>query len=53
MVYGTTLAAPFGLRREIDRLFDEAMTGGGRRMNWAPVVDIQEDGKAGNKAGKN
>ena len=45
MLYGTTLTAPFGLRREIDRLFDEALTGGGRRMSWAPVVDIQEDEK--------
>ena len=45
MLYGTTLAAPFGLRREIDKLFDEAMGGGGRRMGWAPVVDIQEDEK--------
>ncbi|HUR92291.1 MAG TPA: Hsp20/alpha crystallin family protein [Gemmatimonadaceae bacterium] len=43
MLYGTTLAAPFGLRREIDKLFDEAMGGGGRRMGWAPPVDIQED----------
>lgn len=45
MLYGTTLAAPFGLRREIDRLFDDALAGGGRRMNWAPTVDIQEDEK--------
>lgn len=43
MLYGTTLATPFGLRREIDKLFDEAMTNGGRGMSWAPVVDIQED----------
>ncbi len=43
MLYGTTLTAPFGLRREIDKLFDEAMGGGGRRMGWAPAVDIQED----------
>ena len=45
MLYGTTLAAPFGLRREINKLFDEALAGGGRRMSWAPVVDIQEDEK--------
>lgn len=44
MLYGTSLAAPFGLRREIDKLFDEAFVGG-RRMSWAPVVDIQEDEK--------
>ncbi|HUF30113.1 MAG TPA: Hsp20/alpha crystallin family protein [Gemmatimonadaceae bacterium] len=45
MLYGTTLATPFGLRREIDKLFDEAMSSGGRGMSWAPVVDIQEDEK--------
>ena len=45
MLYGTTLAAPFGLRREIDKLFDEALGGGGRRMGWVPLVDIQEDEK--------
>ena len=45
MLYGTTLATPFGLRREIDKLFDDAMGSGGRGMSWAPVVDIQEDEK--------
>ena len=45
MLYGTTLATPFGLRREIDKLFDEAIGSGGRGMSWAPVVDIQEDEK--------
>ena len=45
MLYGTTMAAPFGLRREIDKLFDEAFVGGSRRMSWAPMVDIQEDEK--------
>lgn len=43
MLYGTTLAAPFGLRSELAKMFDEAVAGGGRRMNWAPVVDIHED----------
>lgn len=43
MLYGTTLATPFGLRREIDKLFDEAMGSGGHGVGWAPVVDIQED----------
>lgn len=43
MLYGTGLTTPFGLRREIDRLFDEAIGGTGRRMSWAPVVDIRED----------
>lgn len=45
MLYGTTLATPFGLRREIDKLFDDALGSGGRGMGWAPVVDIQEDEK--------
>lgn len=32
----------FGLRREIDRLFDDAFTGRGGGANWNPAVDIQE-----------
>lgn len=43
MLYGTTLAAPFRLRRELDRLFDGDLKGEGRQMNWAPAVDIVED----------
>lgn len=50
MLYGTSLTAPvFGLRREIDRLFEDTF---GRRSGndglgsaWAPAVDIQETDK--------
>ena len=45
MVYRTALTAPaFGLRREIDRLFEDAF---GRtdssRTGWSPAVNIHED----------
>lgn len=41
MLYRTVTAAPiFGLRREIDRLFDDAFTRDG--MGWTPAVDIKE-----------
>lgn len=50
MLYGTSLTAPvFGLRREIDRLFEDTFGGLGRgdgsRSSWAPAVDIQETDK--------
>jgi HSP20 family protein len=37
----------FGLRREIDRLFDTAFTGesSSTSTRWAPAVDIREDNK--------
>lgn len=35
----------FGLRREIDRLFDDAFAGRGGGANWQPAVDIQETSK--------
>jgi HSP20 family protein len=35
----------FGLRREIDRLFDDAFVGRGGGANWHPAVDIQETSK--------
>jgi HSP20 family protein len=44
MLYATTTNAPvFGLRREIDRLFEDAF-GAGRtgRSEWSPAVDICE-----------
>ena len=42
MLYRTMTAAPiFGLRREIDRLFDDAFTRDG--MAWTPVADIKEN----------
>lgn len=43
MLYRQTLSAPvFGLRREIDRLFEDTF-GRGEGMNtWTPAVDIRE-----------
>ena len=44
MLYATTLTAPvFGLRREIDRLFEDTF-GRGRagQSEWTPAVDIRE-----------
>ena len=42
MLYRTMTAAPiFGLRREIDRLFDDAFSRDG--MAWSPAVDIKEN----------
>jgi HSP20 family protein len=44
MAYRTSLTAPvFGLRREIDRLFEDAFGGGGGRAGWSPAVDVRED----------
>lgn len=44
MLYRTTLSAPvFGLRREIDRLFDDTFGRGGDGVSaWSPAVDIRE-----------
>jgi HSP20 family protein len=44
MVYRGSLTGPvFGLRREIDRLFEDTFGGDARRSGWAPAVDIRED----------
>jgi HSP20 family protein len=48
MVYRTTLAPLFTLRREMDRLFDDAF---GNRVAtapsaWSPAVDIREEPEA-------
>jgi HSP20 family protein len=41
MLYNLTTASPiFGLRREIDRLFEDTFTRGGSA--WTPAVDIKE-----------
>ncbi|HEY1952955.1 MAG TPA: Hsp20/alpha crystallin family protein, partial [Gemmatimonadaceae bacterium] len=41
MLYRMTTSSPiFGLRREIDRLFDDTFTRDG--MSWSPAVDIRE-----------
>ena len=44
MLYATTMAAPvFGLRREIDRLFESTFARGQSAWNeWTPVVEIRE-----------
>ena len=42
MLYRTMAAAPiFGLRREIDRLFDDTFARDG--LAWTPAVDIKEN----------
>lgn len=49
MPYRTTVATPvFGLRREIDRLFDDVLgsEGWGRGgAAWTPAVDVREDAR--------
>ena len=41
MLYSMTTSSPiFGLRREIDRLFEDTFTRDGN--NWTPAVDIKE-----------
>jgi len=47
MVYRGSLTGPvFGLRREIDRLFEDTFGGDSRRSGgWAPAVDVREDTK--------
>lgn len=41
MLYRMTTPSPiFGLRREIDRLFEDTFTRDG--SNWTPAVDVQE-----------
>jgi HSP20 family protein len=42
MLYSLTTSSPiFGLRREIDRLFDDTFARGGNA--WTPAVDIKEN----------
>ena len=41
MLYGMTKSPIFGLRREIDRLFDDTFARDG--LNWTPAVDIKEN----------
>ncbi len=45
MVYRTSVTGPvFGLRREIDRLFEDTFgRDAGRSGGWSPAVDIRED----------
>lgn len=43
MLYTTSFSAPmFGLRREIDRLFDDTFARGDGVNNWGPAVDVSE-----------
>ena len=42
-MYRSMLTSPvFGLRREIDRLFEDTFAQGGDRSGWAPAVNIRE-----------
>ncbi len=44
MLYRTSTTAPvFGLRREIDRLFEDAFGRGDGGTTWTPAVDIREN----------
>lgn len=45
MVYRTSLTGPvFGLRREIDRLFEDTFgRDSARTAGWTPAVDVRED----------
>ena len=46
MLYRTTLSAPvFGLRREIDRLFEDTFGRGDGMTGWTPAVDVGETDK--------
>lgn len=43
--FGGEMRPLFGLRREIDRLFDD-MAGGSERSRWTPAVDVRETDKS-------
>jgi HSP20 family protein len=44
MLYRTSSTAPvFGLRREIDRLFEDTFGRGDTGTSWTPAVDVQEN----------
>ena len=46
MIYRTTPSAPvFGLRREIDRLFEDTFGRGDGMTSWSPAVDVRETEK--------
>lgn len=46
MLYRTSLSAPvFGLRREIDRLFEDTFGRGDGTTTWSPAVDVRESDK--------
>lgn len=43
MVYRTSITPFFSLRRDIDRLFEDALGRDGSMPGWAPAVDVRED----------
>ena len=46
MLYRTSVSAPvFGLRREIDRLFEDTFGRGDNATGWTPAVDVRESEK--------
>jgi HSP20 family protein len=46
MVYrGSQIGPVFGLRREIDRLFEDTFGRDTNRSGWVPPVDVREDAK--------
>ncbi len=46
MLYRTSIAPFFSLRRDIDRLFEDVMGRDSAQGGWAPTVDIREDENA-------
>jgi len=43
MIYRTSVSTPvFGLRREIDRLFEDTFGRGDGMNSWTPAVDVRE-----------
>jgi HSP20 family protein len=42
MIYRSNLSSPFGLRREIDRLFEDTFGRGEGMSAWSPAVDVRE-----------
>lgn len=45
MIYRSNLSSPFGLRREIDRLFEDTFGRGADTSSWSPAVDVRESEK--------
>lgn len=45
MIYRSNLSSPFGLRREIDRLFEDTFGRGNEMTAWTPAVDVRETDK--------
>ena len=45
MIYRNSLSSPFGLRREIDKLFEDTFGRGNEMTAWSPAVDVRETDK--------